>query len=228
MRRHIGATALLLCFFCLLPLAHAEPQPKYIALTFDDGPAGKITKSLLDGLAERDVEATFFLCCYRITQYPELVQRMAEDGHEMGVHGCSHTYFTQLSKKQLEGEILTTAQSIKDLTGTAPTLLRPPGGLYNEAVRQTAEEHDFSVILWNVDPEDWDPRQRKNTVRRVLQKAKDGDIVLLHDLSMENVESILKLIDELKKDGFHFCTVSELAARTGRQLQPGGVYTAFP
>ena len=228
MNRYRRIAALLLCLLCMIPRTKADDEPKYIALTFDDGPAGKITSRLLDGLSERNVPATFFLCCYRITQYPGLVKRMADEGHELGVHGCNHTYFTQLPKKDLQNEILCTAQSIKDLTGTVPTLLRPPGGLYNKTVRQTAEEHGFSVVLWNVDPEDWDPRQRNKTTDRVVNAAKDGDIVLLHDLSMENVDSILKIVDKLKKQGFEFLTVSGLAAMANCPLSPGEIYTAFP
>ena len=72
----------------------------YIALTFDDGPSGEITQQLLDGLAQRNVHATFFLCGYRIAQYPELAQRMAEDGHELGLHSDRHDYMQHMTKQE--------------------------------------------------------------------------------------------------------------------------------
>lgn len=227
MRKFFRFTALLLALCCLFPRVKAT-STKYVALTFDDGPVGKITERLLDGLKRRQVTATFFLCCYRITDHPELVQRMANEGHEMGVHGCSHKYFTQMSKKELTDEILCTKTAIQNLTGNSPKLLRPPGGLYNERVRQLAESEGFSLILWNVDPEDWDPARRAGTVKMVTERVKHGDVVLLHDLSYENVQNTLALIDNLHAKGFRFCTVSELAEIGKTPLLSGKIYTAFP
>lgn len=201
--------------------------PKQVALTFDDGPAGKPTERLLDGLAQRGIPATFFLCCYRITEAPETVKRIAREGHELGVHGATHGYFTKMTDRQLRGEILSTAQAIRDLTGQRPTLLRPPGGLYDDRVLALCRESDFPVILWTVDPEDWDPAQRSKTVRRVTERVKDGDVILLHDLSEENTDAALAIADRLAAQGYTFCTVSQLAREKGISLAPGTVYRGF-
>lgn len=224
-RRRMAVLLLCICF--LIPKVQAQPSVKYVALTFDDGPAGKITQRLLDGLERRQVTATFFLCCYRVTEYPQLVRRMAEEGHEIGIHGCSHKYFTQMSKKDLQQEILCTKTAVENLTGISPALIRPPGGLYNKSVQKTAEEEGLAMVLWSLDPEDWDPKQRGKTVQRVAERAKHGDIVLLHDLNYENVQNTLALIDRLHAKGFRFCTVSRLAEMAETTLEPGGIYTAF-
>ena len=222
---HTRVLALIL-IFCLLPRANCAEE-KAIALTFDDGPAGKITARLLEELDKRQVPATFFLCCYRVTQYPDLVKQMAEAGHEIGIHGCSHKYFTQMTPKELEHELLSTQAAIRNLTGAAPNLVRPPGGLYNDSVRKTAEEHGLSTILWSIDPEEWDPKKRTAAANHVITKAADGDIVLLHDLSRENVDAALAAIDALRKKGFTFCTVSQLAQKREISLTPGSIHTAF-
>lgn len=94
MRRMICAAVL--CCFLTLP-SFAADTPKYLALTFDDGPSGRFTSRLLDGLAAREVHATFFLCGYRIEQYPELTARIAREGHEIGTHGYAHKFFNSLS-----------------------------------------------------------------------------------------------------------------------------------
>ena len=227
MKNPIRFAAILLCLCCFMSPAKAREEPGYIALTFDDGPAGKITNKLLDGLAQRQVQATFFLCCYRVENYPELVQRMAKDGHETGIHGCSHTHFTRLSQEELQKELTCSGSRIQALTGVSPTLVRPPGGLYNDAVLQTAENNGLSVIHWSVDPEDWDPAQRTKTVKRVTEKVKHGNIVLLHDLSYDNVRSALQIVDELHARGFRFCTVSQLAEMADVELVPGKVYRKF-
>lgn len=218
---------LLLVLACLVPKINSQTQEKYVALSFDDGPAGKITESLLDGLARADVKATFFLCCYRMEQYPQVVQRMAEEGHEIGVHGCSHNYFTRMSKEDLQNELRCSKNTIKTLTGSPPVLLRPPGGLYNESVLDAAEKEELSLILWGMDPEDWDPAKRGSTTKQVIHKVKNGDIVLLHDLSRENVQAALEIIEILKQEGFRFCTVSQLAERSNTTLSPGSVYHGF-
>lgn len=200
---------------------------KYAALTFDDGPAGQITQQLLEGLRERNVRATFFLCCYRMEQYPNPVEQMAEDGHEIGIHGCSHEYFTRLTNEQLQEEIRHTAGNIIGLTGTQPTLLRPPGGLYNQDVRQTVESSGLSMILWSLDPEDWDRTKRGTTANYVVSRIRPGDVVLLHDLSRENVAAALEIIDRLTAQGWTFVTVSRLAELSGTELTPGGIYRSF-
>lgn len=223
--RRIAAFVLCICF--LMPKAQARQDVKYAALTFDDGPAGKITARLLDGLQRRQVTATFFLCCYRVTESPELVKRMATEGHEIGIHGCSHKYFTQMSEKELTQEILCTKTAVENLTGISPALIRPPGGLYNKTVQKIAEKEGLSMVLWSVDPEDWDPKQRGDTVERVTKRIKHGDIVLLHDLSFQNVQATLSIVDKLHAKGFRFCTVSELAELADADLLPGGIYTAF-
>ena len=92
--------SLLLCAVLLLYPVHAAEQPKYLALTFDDGPSGVYTERLLNGLAQRQVHATFFLCGYRIEQYPQITQRIAEDGHEIGMHGDQHRFFTEMSPSE--------------------------------------------------------------------------------------------------------------------------------
>ena len=79
--------AILLCVSLLLLPVQAKEDGGYVVLTFDDGPSGRFTRSLLEGLRQRQVRATFLLCGYRIKDYPDLAQRMLEEGHEIGHHG---------------------------------------------------------------------------------------------------------------------------------------------
>ena len=103
MKRIAALVLALALFFSCASAAQAgntHETKGYIALTFDDGPSGEITQQLLDGLAQRNVHATFFLCGYRIAQYPELAQRMAEDGHELGLHSDRHDYMQHMTKQE--------------------------------------------------------------------------------------------------------------------------------
>lgn len=200
---------------------------KYVALTFDDGPTAGVTERLLDGLRERYVSATFFLCGYRIDRCPELLQRMADEGHELGVHGQTHQYLHTCTAETVRRELTETMDQIEALSGVRPTLFRPPGGLTGGTVKPTAEELGLGIILWSVDPEDWACHDSKTVAQRIVNAVRDGDILLLHDLSDSSVEAALSVIDQLERQGYRFCTVSELAFLRGTVPQAGAVYGRF-
>lgn len=214
-------------FLLLVQPVRASDQPKYLALTFDDGPSGVFTQRLLDGLAERQVHATFFLCGYRIRQYPDTARRIADEGHELGIHGDTHTFFTQLSPGGVCEDLAAARQSLEETTGKSATLLRPPGGLYDaEVLRQTVCA-DLPVILWSIDPEDWRRSDTGGIARQIIRQAESGDIILMHDLSNSSIDAALRVIDALEAQGFEFVTVSELALLSDTGMEPGRVYHQF-
>ena len=218
--------AILLCL-CLLPLAaSASDSPKYVALTFDDGPSGRFTRRLLDGLAERDAKATFFLCGYRLRDYPEEARRIFEEGHEIGIHGYSHDSMQYMSRRDIAREIVDTRDLLPE--GCRPQWLRPPGGCCSDGVRQVAECKNLGILSWSLDPKDWNTDSAAAICRAVLSAVGDGDVVLLHDMSDSSVDAALVIVDELQARGFEFVTVSELAKIRNVTVTPGQTYTAFP
>lgn len=223
MRRFI---TLLLCLLFLPLPAKAAPDTKYVALTFDDGPSGKYTRRLLEGLYERDAHATFFLCGYRMEQYPELVLQMLEEGHEIGCHGFSHDSMKPMSRRQICAEITDMQALLPENCETV--FFRPPGGFVTDGVRQVAEARRMPILSWSVDPKDWAVKDAAAVERMVLKNVKDGDIILLHDMSSSSVQAALDIIDALTKQGYEFLTVSELAKKRNTRLLPGKIYTSFP
>ena len=119
-------------------------------------------------------------------------------------------------------------QTVEDCCGVRARLFRPPGGLYSDALLQAAKDADLSVILWSVDPCDWDEAAWDGVLPTVLSEAHDGRIILMHDLSAHSVTCALQAIDRLMAQGYEFCTVSQLAQLRGTALAPGEVYTGFP
>lgn len=216
---------IILCILFLHFPVHGETEEKYIALTFDDGPSGRFTRALLDGLEERGVCATFFLCGYRICLYPELVERIEQDGHEIGLHGFSHRSMEYMSRQDILTEMDKTAALLPE--DYPVRLLRPPGGICGDNVCDTAGKQGLSIIYWSVDPKDWATDDRNAIEKAVLCNVRDGDIILLHDMSDSSVEAALHIIDKLSKDGFRFLTVSQLAQVKGYALSPGQVYSHF-
>lgn len=214
----------LLC--CLVLTAAGEAQPRYAALTFDDGPSGRFTGKLLDGLAQRNVKATFLLCGYRIAQYPDLTQRIAEGGHEIGSHGYSHKNMQSLGRREIAQEIMDTEALLP--AGVRVRFLRPPGGCCNDAVRQVAQARQLAILNWSVDPRDWATKDAAAVEKYVLEHVKDGDVILLHDMSDSSVNAALAIIDRMTEQGYQFVTVSQLAQLRNVKLVPGKCYFSFP
>lgn len=221
--RRIVAVFLCLSLVCL-PVRGEEE--KLVALTFDDGPSGKFTRQLLDGLAQRHVNATFLLCGYRMKDYPELTQRIYEEGHEIGYHGYSHRSMEHMSRRDIAQELMDAQALLPE--GCVPTFLRPPGGCCSDAVRQVAQARKLSLLSWSVDPRDWATSDALAVERSVLNNIHDGDIVLLHDMTISSVQAALDIVDALQSQGFTLVTVSQMAQLRGTRLMPGKSYEKFP
>ena len=217
--------AMLLCL-CQLAVPVQAKETKYVALTFDDGPSGKYTQALLDGLYDRGVNATFLLCGYRIKDYPDITQRIFDEGHEIGYHGYTHKNMKEMSRRTVASEIMDTQALLPE--GCEPVFLRPPGGCCSDAVRQVAEARQLAILSWSVDPRDWATSDTAAVERAVLKNVKDGDIVLLHDMTASSVQAALDIVDVLKDQGYEIVTVSELVKLRGVNLKPGKTYTSFP
>ena len=217
-------------YYAQLKSAELQRQPVikgYISLTCDDGPSGDITARMLDGLAQRNIHVTFFLCNYRIAQNQELMQRYLLEGHEVANHSASHPNMTSLSGREIETEIDSTNDTLQSYSGAVPHLFRPPGGAYNERILSALADRSMSCILWSVDPKDWRDHDSQLVSNRILSAATDGSIILLHDMYNTSVDAGLYVIDKLQTEGYKFVTVSDLTFVKGYELVPGQVYTSF-
>ena len=204
--------------FLTLPVRGAEER-KYVALTFDDGPSGKYTETLLEGLALRGAKATFLLCGYRMEQYPDLAQQIFDEGHEIGYHGYSHDPMNTLSRRAIAAELTASRDLMPE--DCSPRFFRPPGGIISDGVRQVAEAKNLILLGWSVDPRDWGTNSAERIEQAVLKNVSDGDIVVLHDMTYSSVKAALNVVDALQAQGYRFVTVSELAKLRGTRLRPG-------
>ena len=184
-----------------------EPQEKKIAITFDDGPHPIYTKKLLDGLKERDVKATFFVLGENAEKYPEIIERMKEEGHIIGNHTYTHIQLRSSNRQQFRDELVLTNETIKEITGQEVQYVRPPYGTWDKKLE---EELNMFPVLWNVDPNDWCTGSADKVTRRITDKAKENSIILLHDCYQSSVDAALKSIDILTERGYEFVTVEEI------------------
>lgn len=182
-------------------------ETKKIALTFDDGPHPRYTEELLDGLAERNVKATFFLLGQNIEGREEIIRRMAEEGHLIGNHTYYHVDITKLSQNEACREILDTSEKITAITGQPVEYIRPPFGSWDKELEC---EVMMIPVFWSVDTLDWTTKNENQIVQKVVTKIEENDIILMHDSYDSTVKAALRIIDLLQAEGYEFVTADEL------------------
>ena len=198
---------------------------KYIALTFDDGPRRETTGALLDGLLERDAKATFFVVGAQImcAGNEELVQRMKEEGHQVGNHTYSHVRLIASQQNEVLEEIQKNDVILKNILGEGDYWLRPPYGLIDSS---RADLVKTPMIYWTLDPEDWKLLDAQKVADCVASQVTDGDIILLHDFYPSSIEAALEIIDRLQPEGYVFVTVEELFRIQGVEPEDGVLYAS--
>lgn len=204
------------------PTADAAGSTKLIALTFDDGPSSSNTGRLLDGLKARGAHVTFFMTGQNAKNNPKLVKRAYEEGHQICSHTYDHALLTNLSNSEIKNEINKTNKILDDAIGyDLAYSLRPPYGGYNDRVLSTV---GTPCYFWSVDTRDWESRNATAAYNMFMKYAKDGSIVLMHDLYSTTVTAALNAIDTLQKQGYEFVTVNELQIRRGVTPTAGKIY----
>ena len=197
-----------------------------VALTFDDGPHPEHTRRLMEGLAAREVPATFFLVGERLAGNEALVREMAIQGHQIGVHTWDHIMLDEkVTKGEFMSQMIRVRQGVRDILGEGDYWLRPPYGIMTQEL-QALEEGP--LIIWSVDPEDWKDRDKERIVNYVLERVKDGDIILMHDMFEASVDAALEIVDELQGRGFCFVTVEQLITMRGVEPEGGRRYNSVP
>ena len=188
-------------------IAGEEDVAKKIALTFDDGPHPRYTEQLLDGLKERNVVATFFVTGENAQNYPNIIRREQEEGHLIGNHTYSHIQLTSGNRETFREELVKTNEILENITGEKVSFVRPPYGSWDKSFEK---ELNMFPVLWNIDPLDWCSHNAECIAAKVVEKAGDGDIILMHDYYDTSVTAALEVVDVLQKRGFQFVTVEEI------------------
>lgn len=198
----------------LIP-SEIDKNKKMIAITFDDGPHLENTDKVLDIFSKYNAKATFFMLGENVEKYPDVVKRVNDAGHEIGIHTWSHKELTKLSSEDIVNEVNKTANAIENITGKRPTLVRPPYGSVNDKVRNAINN---PLILWNIDSLDWKSRDKNKIVPLVLNNIQDGDIVLLHDIHSTTVPAVEEIIKYLVENDYQIITVTEMLNSKGYDL----------
>lgn len=199
-----------------LRLLTQSPEPKTIALTFDDGPHKAWTPKLLATLQALDVKATFFVVGKMVEKAPWLVREEAALGHDIGNHTYHHYNLDLLSEIQIEREYKACSDAVQRATGVRPIFCRPPGGRFDCDVVKAAENQKLWTVLWTDDPGDFARPSAATLVDRIDHQMKQGGILLLHDGIPQTIEILPELVARLRAKGYRFVTCSQLLAEQSR------------
>lgn len=203
-----------------------DPTKPMLALTYDDGPSAHATPRILAALEKYNSRATFFMVGKQAEKRMDVVKKMEELGCEVANHTYDHTLMTKVPPEELASQLARTNQVVSDACGISPVLMRPCGGARSEAGMNIVGAISMPAVLWSIDTLDWKTRDAQTTIQTVLEQAKDGDIILMHDLYETTADASEVLIPELVNRGFQLVTVSELASYRGGML-PGHTYSRF-
>ena len=199
-----------------------DPSAPMVALTFDDGPDKEATTAVLDALEKHHAVATFFVQGKNAAAYPDQIKREVKMGMEVANHTYNHPKLTTLSVGEIQTQIQNTDTAVYNAGGVYTNLLRPPYGAYDQTVQAQAGK---PLILWSIDTMDWKHLNPDRTYQSVVDKVKDGDIILMHDLYNETAIATDRIIPALQSKGFQLVTVSEMAQYKGVELKNGNLYS---
>ena len=241
-RRHVAIPAALLCIcaLCLLanlpayvsastatrqlPIYCVQRDSKVCALSFDAAWGNEDTQTLIDILDRYQVKATFFVVGEWVDKYPESVKALSDAGHEIMCHSNDHAHFNTLSADQIAADINACCDKIEAVTGTRPTLFRPPFGEYDDHVVTTVRGMDMEIIQWDVDSLDWKDYDAPTITQRVTSKVGPGSIVLFHNAALHTPEALPSILEYLLQEGYDVVPISQLILtgdytldHTGRQ-----------
>ena len=211
---------------------------KLVALTFNDGPADPYTNQLLDICKERNVHATFFCLTGNVKEYSNIMQRIKNEGHELGFQTASYIELLDEDTETVRSEINEGASAVEQTTGVRPTHLRPPAGTFSEQNWLDSNGSVTAVVRWSADTQDWSLPGTEAIVANAVDAAHSGSVILMSDGGgdrSQSVEALPQIIDSLQADGYTFVTISELLSainnvpeevRAGTQAPPE--WSAWP
>ncbi len=192
------------------PVYRVESTKKQVAISFDAAWGNEETAQLLDILDKYKVKATFFLVGEWVDKFPADVKTIAKKGHDIGNHSDTHPHMPQLSSDDAAKEVTACNEKIKKLTGKSPTLFRPPYGDYDNMVVDTVKGMGMYCVQWDVDSLDWKDPSPEQMTKTVLDKVKDGSIILMHNGAKNTPAALPSIIEGIQDKGFEIVLIKDL------------------
>lgn len=189
-------------------ITHLPPESNQVALTFDDGPHPLTTPLLLASLKRANVKATFFVVGDGMNYYPQLAQRIRQDGHSLANHSENHRNLTRIAADEFSTEVDAGFAAIEK-AGASTTLFRPPGGGLNHAAIDYLYRNNKTLAWWSNNVGDWAPQEAWRIVYHMNNTLRAGDIVLMHDGGTSTPQALPVVVREARKRGLEFVPMPE-------------------
>ena len=206
-----------------VPVYYVETEEKRVAISFDAAWGADKTERIMEILKEYNVNATFFLVGFWTEEHSELVEKINENGFEIGTHSNSHPDMTNLSADAIKAELETSVKLIEDITGKEVQFFRAPFGAYNNTLLDIAEKMNLVTIQWDVDTLDWKGLSGEEICTRVLNNVKEGSIILCHNNSDHILEALPLVLDRLQKQGYTIGAVGDLVLTENFTIDRNGM-----
>ena len=195
-----------------------DPREKTLYLTFDAGYENGHTAEILDILQAHHVPATFFLVGNYLETHPELVLRMAAEGHTVGNHTWSHPDMSKIENEAaFQKELQQVEDKYREITGQElPRYYRPPQGIYSEANLKLAQKLGYKTVFWSLAYADWKNDSQptaEEAFSKLIPRVHNGAVVLLHSTSATNAAILDELLTRWEDMGYTFAPIEELFAR---------------
>ena len=207
----------------LVPIYSVDTEEKQVAISFDAAWGADKTQEIIDILKEYDCSATFFLVGFWVEKYPEMVKAIDDAGLEIGTHSNTHPDMAKLSQESIKNELISCMDKITDITGKEVKVFRAPYGSYNNTLLNTASELGLKTIQWDVDSLDWKGISAGEVTNRIMQKTKNGSIILMHNNADHVTESLRLSLDWLKMKGYKVTSVGQLIYGENYFIDANGV-----
>ena len=194
-----------------------DTEEKVLYLTFDAGYENGCTAQILDTLKAHNAKAAFFVVGNYLETAPELVQRMADEGHLVGNHTWHHYDMSRIAEEQaFSAELTRVEEKYRELTGQAmKKYYRPPQGVYSEENLRMAQALGYRTVFWSLAYVDWlqdDQPTAEEAFSKLLPRTHPGAIVLLHSTSATNAAILDDLLTRWEEAGYRFGSLEEIYA----------------
>lgn len=208
-----------------LPIYNVQTDEPKISISFDAAWGNDDTSKILEVLKKHQVHATFFMTGGWVESYPDDVKAILADGHDLGNHSENHKNMSQLSEEEIQSELMTVHNKVKELTGYDMFLFRPPYGDYDNEVIQTVKGCNYYPIQWSIDSLDWKNYGVEDIINRVCNsdKLQGGAIILCHNGAKYTAEALDQLLTGLEEKGFQLVPISELIIREDYHVNVNGM-----
>lgn len=194
-----------------------DTSKKELYLTFDNGYENGYTARVLDVLKAKGVPAAFFVTGHYVKDQPDLVRRMASEGHIIGNHSWSHPDMSAIPAERIRDELAKVKDEVAKLTGRQEMrYLRPPRGIFSDRMLDVTRQLGYTNVFWSIAYKDWDVNAQQGAdyaLRSVVKQLHPGAVILLHTVSRDNAEALGAIIDEARRQGYTFKSLDELTVK---------------